>query len=119
MTGGGFMFRFLVEERLTDGVFVLTIVSIMNTYTATVTKTGNSFALRVPKKYVEDAGLELGQKVRVAAPVADLKQHDRKAIGRAIRQLREVGAYGEIDDPVLWQRQTRVDRVMPERDESV
>lgn len=34
----------------------------MNRYTATVIKTGNSYALRVPKKYVEDARLELGQK---------------------------------------------------------
>ena len=95
---------------------VLTIVSIMNTYTATVTKTGNSFALRVPKRYIEDAGLELGQKVQVAAPVADLKQHDPEAIGRAIRQLQEVNAYNEIEDVVSWQRNTRIDRIMPERD---
>lgn len=87
----------------------------MRTYTATVTKTGNSYALRVPKQYVEDAQLELGQKIQVSAPVMNLKKHDPQAIGRAIRQLQEVNAYEEIADPVSWQRHIRADRALPER----
>ncbi len=94
---------------------VYTIVTTMNKYTATVIKTGNSYALRVPKNYVDDAHLELGQKVQVTSPITTLKKQDPQAIKKAIRNLQEVGAYKDIKDPVAWQREIRKDRPLPGR----
>ncbi len=87
----------------------------MNSYIATVIKTGNSYALRVPKNYVEDAHLTLGQKAAISLPVPQLKQ-DREKIQTIIRQLQEIRAYKDIKDPVAWQRQIRQDRPLPGRD---
>ena len=88
----------------------------MNKYTATVIKTGNSYALRVPKNYVDDAHLELGQKVQVASPVMAVKKQDPQAIKKAIRNLQQVGAYKAVKDPVAWQREIRKDRPLPGRE---
>ena len=87
----------------------------MSNYTVTVIKTGNSYALRVPKKYVEDARLTLGQKTEIALPVPQPKQN-RTRIQEIIRQLQELGAYKDIKDPVAWQREIRKDRPLPGRD---
>jgi antitoxin component of MazEF toxin-antitoxin module len=86
----------------------------MNKYTATVIKTGNSYALRVPKKYVEDAQLKSGQKAVITLPLPDLKQN-RDKIQEVLRQLQESGAYKDIKDPVAWQREIRKDRPLPGR----
>jgi len=88
----------------------------MNKYTVTVIKTGNSYALRVPKNYVEDAHLELGQKVQVTSPIAIVKKQDPQAIKKAIRNLQQVDAYKDIKDPVAWQRELRKDRPLPDRE---
>jgi antitoxin component of MazEF toxin-antitoxin module len=87
----------------------------MSKYTATVIKTGNSYALRVPKKYVEDARLELGQKTTIQLPVPEAKQ-DRKRIQKLLMQLQEINAYGNIEDPMAWQRGVRQDRPQPGRE---
>ena len=87
----------------------------MSNYTVTVIKTGNSYALRVPKKYVEDAQLILGQKVQVGAPIVMRKQNP-DAIKRAIRNLQKLNPYRDIKDPVAWQREIRKDRPLPGRD---
>ena len=87
----------------------------MSNYIATVIKTGNSYALRVPKKYVEDARLELGQKATIQLPTLEPKQN-RKKIQEILRQLQEAGAYKSIKDPAAWQRQIRTDRSLPGRD---
>ncbi len=88
----------------------------MNKYTATVIKTGNSYALRVPKKYVEDAALVLGQKIQVSDPLPDTQTQDRKSIQRAIRNLQNIHAYSDIGDPVAWQREIRKERHFPGRE---
>ena len=87
----------------------------MNKYTATVIKTGNSYALRVPKKYVEDFELVLGQKIQVSEPLPTTYSQDRKSIQRAIRNLQKIHAYSDIKDPVAWQREIRKDRPLPGR----
>lgn len=87
----------------------------MNNYTATVIKTGNSYALRVPKKYVDDAQLKLGQKTPILPPMVQPKQN-RARIQEIIRQLQEIEAYKDIKDPVAWQREIRKDRPLPGRD---
>lgn len=87
----------------------------MSNYIATVIKTGNSYALRVPKKYVEDAQLELGQKATIQLPTPQPKQ-DRKRIQTLLQQLQDSGAYKGIEDPVAWQREIRKDRTLPGRD---
>ena len=86
----------------------------MSKYTATVIKTGNSYALRVPKKYVEDARLELGQKATIQLPVPEAKQ-DRKRIQKLLTQLVEINAYDNIKDPAAWQREIRQERQLPGR----
>lgn len=88
----------------------------MNKYTATVIKTGNSYALRVPKKYVEDAALVLGQKIQVSDPLPDTQTQDRKSIQGAIRNLQKIHAYSDIKDPAAWQRKIREDRPLPGRE---
>jgi antitoxin component of MazEF toxin-antitoxin module len=86
----------------------------MNKYTVTVIKTGNSYALRVPKKYVEDAQLKSGQKTVITLPILEPKQN-RDRIQKVLRQLQEAGAYKDIKDPVAWQREVRKDRPLPGR----
>jgi antitoxin component of MazEF toxin-antitoxin module len=86
----------------------------MSNYVATVIKTGNSYALRVPKKYVDDAQLELGQKATIQLPTPQLRQNHQR-IQNLLRQLQEIGAYKDIKDPVAWQREMRHDRSLPGR----
>lgn len=87
----------------------------MNTYKATVIKSGNSYALRVPKAYANDQDLQLGEKVELS-PVKKLtKKQDRAAIQKAFRELQEMDAFKLIKDPVAWQRDIRKDRPLPGR----
>lgn len=87
----------------------------MSNYIATVIKTGNSYALRLPKEYFVQSKLILGQKVQVGKPIIVPKEHNPKAIKQAIRNLQEVGAFHGINDPVAWQRKIRQDRSLPGR----
>jgi antitoxin component of MazEF toxin-antitoxin module len=93
----------------TRSKYVYTIVVTMSTYYTTVIKTGNSYALRVPKKYVEDANLQLGQKVRLALPLSE-KIQNRKKIQGILKQLEALDVYQEISNPATWQKQIRADR---------
>ncbi len=86
----------------------------MSNYIATVIKTGNSYALRVPKSYVEDAQLELGQKASIRLPALQSKQN-HKRVQYLLQQLQEAGAYKAIKDPMEWQRDIRKDRSLPGR----
>lgn len=81
----------------------------MSTYTATVIKTGNSVALRVPKQYAQEAQIIPGDKVRLALPTK-LKQQNHEKIKQLIEKLQEINAYNTITDPVTWQRKIRQDR---------
>lgn len=86
----------------------------MSKYIATVIKTGNSYALRIPKKYMEDARLSLGQKATIQLPTLEKEQnHDR--IQGLLKQLQRLGSYSDIQDPVKWQREVRSDRSLPGR----
>lgn len=87
----------------------------MSNYIATIIKTGNSYALRVPKSYIENAKLELGQKVQIGAPIAVPNEYNPQAVKKAIRNLQAVGAFRTIKDPVAWQREVRKDRPLPGR----
>ncbi len=95
---------------------VYIIVTTMSKYTVTVIKTGNSYALRVPKEYVEQSKLVLGQKIQVGEPLAAVKQYDPQAVKHAVRNLQQVSAFRTIKDPVAWQREIRKDRRLPGRD---
>jgi antitoxin component of MazEF toxin-antitoxin module len=86
----------------------------MNSYTTTVIKTGNSYALRVPKRYVEDAHLQLGQKADITLPTPRPRQ-DHAKIQEILRELQQMGAFKSIKDPVAWQREIRKDRKLPGR----
>lgn len=71
---------------------------------AIVTKTGNSYALRVPKHYIDDNHLKLGDTVEIEGPLV----RQQKAL-RALRiQAKKRGRVKAIDDPVVWQRNQRV-----------
>ncbi len=86
----------------------------MNKYSTTVIRTGNSYALRVPKQYINDANLKLGQKATIQLPIPEVKQ-DRARIQSLFKQLQELGAYKDIKDPAAWQREIRKDRPLPGR----
>lgn len=86
----------------------------MSKYIATVIKTGNSYALRVPKKYVEDAELKLGQKATINLPIPEVKQ-DREKIIALFEQLAAMKAFKGIKDPVAWQREIRKSKPLPGR----
>jgi hypothetical protein len=71
---------------------------------AIVTKTGNSYALRVPKRYIDENNLKLGDEVEISDP---LTQQQRAL--QALMQLgKKRGPIAGITDPVAWQRRQRV-----------
>lgn len=71
---------------------------------AIVTKTGNSYALRVPKRYIDDNGLKLGDVVDLEEPVAKQQQ----ALAALVALGKSNGPVKTIPDPVAWQRQQRI-----------
>jgi len=73
---------------------------------AIVTKTGNSYALRVPKRYIDDNKLQLGDIVALEEPLT-LQKSALKAL---VKQGKVQGAIKTISDPVMWQRQQRQSR---------
>jgi antitoxin component of MazEF toxin-antitoxin module len=81
---------------------------------ATVIKTGNSIALRVPKQYADAAQLLPGDKVNLPLP-ARIKEQDHKKIERLIDKLQELHAYESIPDPTKWQQEIRQDRSLPRK----
>lgn len=93
----------------------------MSNYTATVIKSGNSYALRVPKALVDDKKLILGQKVAIDGINVVHKQNNGNIV-KAIRKLQkladEQGSMTSIKDVEAWQRKIRKewDRPLPFRD---
>lgn len=87
----------------------------MSKYIATVIKTGNSYALRVPKSYYDNFNLAVGQKIQVEQPVSDAVVFDATSFQKAVKKLQETSAYSAINDPVAWQREIRKDRQLPSR----
>lgn len=70
---------------------------------AIVTKTGNSYALRVPKSYVDDNSLKLGDVVEINEPLTRQQQ----ALTALITHGKKQGPIKSISDPVKWQRSQR------------
>jgi hypothetical protein len=68
-----------------------------------ITKTGNSYAIRVPKRYIDDNKLKLGDIVDIEEPL--LKQ--QQALDALINHGKEHGPIKGISDPVAWQREQR------------
>ena len=71
---------------------------------AIVTKTGNSYALRVPKRYIDENDLKLGDEVEIEEPIT--KQ--QKALHALVQLGEKRGPIKGIVDPVAWQRNQRV-----------
>jgi len=68
-----------------------------------ITKCGNSYAIRVPKSYIVDNQLKLGDVVDVQDPLT--KQ--REAVDALIEHGKKHSLLKEIPDPVAWQRKQR------------
>lgn len=68
-----------------------------------ITKTGNSYAIRVPKRYIDDNNLKLGDTVNVEEP---LKEQQR-ALDALIDRSKKHDDIDDIDDIVAWQREQR------------
>ena len=68
-----------------------------------ITKTGNSYAIRVPKRYIDDNNLKLGDVVDVEEPL--VKQ--RQALDALLDHGQQRGPIKGITDPVVWQREQR------------
>jgi len=86
----------------------------MSKYNATIIKTGNSYALRVPIAYIKQNNLKLGQKTFISAPIKVVAQN-HKAIEQTFRQLKCINAFDSISNPSTWQQSVRKDRPLPER----
>jgi hypothetical protein len=70
---------------------------------AIVTKSGNSYALRVPKRYIDDNKLKLGDVVTIEEPLTLQK----KALEALVKQGKAHGAITTIPNPVEWQHRQR------------
>jgi putative transposon-encoded protein len=70
---------------------------------AIVTKTGNSYALRVPKSYIDDNNLKLGDVVNIEDPLIE----QQKALEALVEHGEKTGPIKSIPDPVAWQREQR------------
>jgi hypothetical protein len=80
----------------------------MNTSTATVIKTGNSYALRVPKSYAERNDLRPGAKVILQDPqVSGGTLADLQASIKTSRKKGGIGVWDKITNPSEWQRAER------------
>jgi len=73
-----------------------------------ITKTGNSYAIRIPKHYIDDNNLKLGDVVNVEEPLVKQQQ----ALNALISHGQKHGPIKGIQDPAAWQREQRtwVDR---------
>jgi len=69
-----------------------------------ITKTGNSDAIRVPKRYIDDNQLNLGDTVEIEEPLVKQQQ----ALAALMKQAKKCGPIKGITDPVAWQRQQRL-----------
>jgi len=80
----------------------------MNTSRATVIKTGNSYALRVPKAYAERNNLRPGAKVILPDPqVSGGTLVDLSVTIKASRSKNKVAVWDKISNPSDWQRAER------------
>lgn len=70
---------------------------------AIVTKVGNSYALRVPKRYIDDNHLKLGDRVTIEEPLHE----QMRALHALVEQGKKQGRIRTISDPVAWQRKQR------------
>lgn len=80
----------------------------MKHYTATVIKTGNSYALRVPKEYVDRNRLRPGTKVQLPDPErTGSTLEDLNTVLQAAAGDTKIAAWDSLPDPVAWQRAER------------
>jgi antitoxin component of MazEF toxin-antitoxin module len=70
---------------------------------AIVTKTGNSYALRVPKRYIDANHLKLGDEVEIEEPIV----RQRQALAGLLQLANKRGPVEGMADPVEWQREQR------------
>ncbi len=68
-----------------------------------ITKTGNSYAIRVPKRYIDDNKLKLGDVVNIEEPLIE----QCRALDALIKHGKKHGPIKGISDPVAWQREQR------------
>jgi hypothetical protein len=68
-----------------------------------ITKTGNSYAIRVPKRYIDDNKLKLGDVIDVEEPL--VKQ--RQALNALLEHGKKYGPIKGILNPVAWQQEQR------------
>lgn len=88
----------------------------MSNYTATVIKSGNSYALRIPKALKDGEDLTVGDKVNIGS-ISKHKKQDHQKVQEILKQLQELKPFKEIKNPVAWQREIRKewDRPLPGR----
>ncbi len=60
--------------------------------------------MRVPKRYIDDNHLRLGDTVTIEEPRAKQQQ----ALNQLLLHAKKLGSIKTIPDPVAWQRQQRV-----------
>ena len=68
-----------------------------------ITKTGNSYAIRVPKRYIDDNKLKLGDVVNVEEPL----EAQRQALDALLEYGRTQGPMTIGVEPDVWQHEQR------------
>lgn len=82
----------------------------MRTTSATVIKTGNSYALRVPKSYAERNNLRSGSRVMLPDPqVTGGTLTNLQSVIKAVNRKGQVNVWDKIADPAQWQQSERSD----------
>ena len=74
---------------------------------ATVIKSGNSYALRIPKVYADKNRLQLGNKIRLAPPLPLIRKTNHIELQKQLKEIQKLSIYKNIKDPVKWQREQR------------
>lgn len=72
-----------------------------------ITKTGNSYAIRVPKHYITDNNLKLGDKVELNEPLEEQLSKQRSALKALVTYGKNNPGKMDIDEIVEWQREQR------------
>jgi antitoxin component of MazEF toxin-antitoxin module len=84
----------------------------MSDYIGTVIKAGNSYAVRVPKAYLTNSKLKVGQKVQLAKDPTSGKGNVAGAVAQLQKLADERGSMKSIRDAANWQTAIR-DEVHP------
>jgi hypothetical protein len=97
------------RENLKKSLMYIQSVYTIRGMLVKIVKIGNSYAVRIPKKYIGAHGLKEGSTIL-------LPEQHKGNVSEALEQFRQLSKRGgikSIPDPVEWQRQQRSEWTSP------